>query len=83
MKAYRIQLNDHFGIVFAETSAKARWLAVSSYREAYSSKGFPLTLLSKRVPEYDKYPDSFSEGCEHFWKSCFLNENEVRGRLRS
>lgn len=53
--AYHIVIDDHDCFVFAETAAKARWIAVRGYWEAgYGRQGTWPSVFSKRAPQYDR-----------------------------
>lgn len=54
--AWEVEINYMSCIVFAATKAKAKWLAVKSYWDAYSRSGsWPHTSVARR-PQYDRFP---------------------------
>lgn len=54
--AWEVEINYMTCIVFAATKAKAKWLAVKSYWDAYSRNGsWPHTSVARR-PQYDRFP---------------------------
>lgn len=54
--AWEVEINYMSCIVFAATKAKAKWLAVKSYWDAYSRNGsWPHTSIARR-PQYDRFP---------------------------
>ncbi len=54
-KAYDVSLNSEHCIVFAETPAKAKWIAFRGYKDAgyQTYNSWPPTTV-KRIPRYDK-----------------------------
>ncbi len=60
--AWEVEINGLSCIVFAETKAKARWIAVHSYREAYGhGRGYwPPRLTVVRRPHLDNHRESQS-----------------------
>ena len=58
--AWRVDLNDMHCIVFAATKAKAQWIAVKSYWEAYERRrGVWPRATAARIPLHDKSPLRF------------------------
>jgi hypothetical protein len=54
--AWEVEINYMTCIVFAATKSKAKWIAVKSYRDAYSRNGsWPHTSITRR-PQYDRFP---------------------------
>lgn len=54
--AWEVEIHSMSCIVFAATKAKAKWLAVKAYWDAYSRNGsWPSTSVARR-PFYDKFP---------------------------
>lgn len=54
--AWEIEINYMSCVVFAATKAKAKWLAVKSYWEAYGDRrSWPHTNVARR-PQYDRFP---------------------------
>ena len=54
--AWEVEINCLSCVVFAATKAKAKWLAVKSYWDAYSrTQAWPHTSVARR-PEYDHFP---------------------------
>jgi hypothetical protein len=54
--AWEVEINYISCIVFAATKAKAKWLAVKAYWDAYSrTQGWPYTSVARR-PQYDRFP---------------------------
>lgn len=54
--AFAVEIHDMEAIVFAETPAKAKWIAVKGYWEAYGKNGWPADLRVVRCPRYDGNP---------------------------
>lgn len=55
--AYEVEINSLSCVVFAETPAKARWIAVKGYWEAgYGRKGLWPRPKASRVPWLDNSP---------------------------
>jgi len=54
--AYEVEINYLSCVVFAATQAKAKWIAVKSYWEAYSKNGSWPQISIARRPEYDRFP---------------------------
>lgn len=70
MKAYRVTIDDFCGISFATTAARAKWIVVRSYRSAFGTKEWPLTLTASRCPRYDGMEgDTNRVESEQFWIS--------------
>ena len=54
--AFKVAIFNEPCIVFAETAAKAKFIAVRSYWEAYGkSEGWP-EISCKRIPGFDSNP---------------------------
>lgn len=54
--AWEVEIHYMSCVVFATTKAKARWLAVKAYWDAYSANGsWPHTNVARK-PLYDKFP---------------------------
>jgi hypothetical protein len=54
--AWEVEINYMSCVVFAATKAKAKWLAVKSYWDAYGrSKAWPNASVA-RQPLYDRFP---------------------------
>jgi hypothetical protein len=56
--AFMVEIEDMTTIVFATTAAKARWIAVKGYWEAFGRNGWPRPQ-SGRIPKYDNSPLRF------------------------
>jgi len=54
-KAYEVTLYDFISICFAETPAKAKWIAVSGYWDTYGKNGWP-DVSVRREPQFDNSP---------------------------
>ncbi len=55
--AFEVEIHSMRGIVFAETHAKARYIAALGYWEAgYCSRREWPRFTSKRIPRYDAHP---------------------------
>ena len=53
--AYFVEIHGYECIVFAETAAKARWIGVRSFWDAFGKNGWPRPT-SQRAPRYDRSP---------------------------
>ena len=54
--AWEVEINYMSCVVFAPTRAKAKWLAVKAYWDAYSrTLGWPNISIARR-PAYDHFP---------------------------
>jgi hypothetical protein len=54
--AWEVEINYLSCVAFAPTKAKARWLAIKAYWDAYSrTKGWPNTSIARR-PQWDRLP---------------------------
>jgi len=54
--AWEIEINYMSCVVFAATKAKAKWLAVKSYWEAFGDRrSWPHCNVARR-PQYDRFP---------------------------
>ena len=54
--AWEVEIDDMTCVVFAATKAKAKWIAVKAYWEAYRrSSSWPHTSVARR-PQYDRFP---------------------------
>lgn len=53
--AFSVEINNMRAIVFAETKAKAKWIAVRGYWDAYGKNGWPRSTV-RREPRFDKNP---------------------------
>jgi hypothetical protein len=51
--AWGVEIHDGNAIVFAETKAKARWIAVKAYWDAYGRNGWP-RAVAWREPRFDQ-----------------------------
>ena len=54
--AFGVEIHNMTAIVFAETAAKARWIAVKHYWDAYGKDGYWPCPVSWRIPKYDNNP---------------------------
>lgn len=55
--AWVVSIYEMRCVVFASSKAKAQWIAVKSYRDAYGNSGTWPTCRAVRKAEYDKFPD--------------------------
>ena len=53
--AFSVEIHNMTAIVFAETKAKAKWIAVRGYWNAFGKNGWP-RLTAWREPRFDKNP---------------------------
>lgn len=75
MKAYRVIILGVVGICFTSTRSRAKWIAVTSYRDAYHDYRWPSDLKATRAPEYDEVSDRFGH-----WQ--FVNEGIVKSTVK-
>lgn len=54
--AFEVEINDLYCVAFAATPAKAKWIAVKAYWDAYGTKGVWPSVSIARRPQYDKFP---------------------------
>lgn len=54
--AWEVEINYMSCVVFAPTKAKARWLAVKSYWDAFGRNGTWPSSTIARKPFYDRFP---------------------------
>lgn len=56
MFAWEVEINAVSCVVFAATKAKAKWLAVKAYWDAYGRRRYwPHTSVARR-PGFDRFP---------------------------
>ena len=54
--AFEVEVNGFVTVVFAESAAKAKWIAVAGYWDAYGkNQGWP-ELHCRREPLFDGHP---------------------------
>ena len=62
--AFGVEIEDMTAIVFAESKAKAKWIAVMGYWSAYGKNGWPRPT-AWREPKFDGNP--LKDGARSPW----------------
>lgn len=60
--AYRVDIYDMHCVVFSATPAKARWMAVKGYWEAYGNTGWPRPTAYREPCYDDRIPTAHTAG---------------------
>ena len=75
--AFCVEIDGFRSVVFAETAAKAKWIAVSSYWDAFGkTAGWPCDAVY-RLPRYDNNP--LRDGKRTPWTEDYVQDRQIGG----